>query len=237
MNGKYLIAIVVLCAMALSLAGCMTSTGTPLPTTTPAAGAQGAKAALPRQLVELETAAEDVMSAVDYNDWESAQQIVDTIKKDLTSLEPYFQTAGVPTNLVEGIRTPLASLKQQVGAKNTLETKARAIQIIGTIPDIFDYYQVTMPTDINRLDYLGHAMVLNTQKGDWTTAAKNIGEIKNVWARLKPNLNSTAQQSAASYEARINVLSSDISKQDAKAVASDSVTLQKDLDALSMAYY
>jgi len=138
MNGKYLIATAVLCAMALLLAGCMTSTVTPLPTTTPAARAQGAKAALPGQLVELETAAEDIMSAVDYSDWASAQQIVDTIKKDLAALEPDFQTAGVPTNLIEGIRTPLASLKQQVGAKKALETKAQAIQIIGTIPDILD---------------------------------------------------------------------------------------------------
>jgi len=94
-----------------------------------------------------------------------------------------------------------------------------------------------MPTDLNRLDYLGHAMVLNVQKGDWTTAANNIGEIKNVWARLEPNLNSTAQQSAASYEASINVLSGDITKQDAKAVGSDSIELQKQLDTLAMAYY
>jgi hypothetical protein len=236
MKGKYLIAIAVLCAMALALAGCMLSTGTPLPTTTPAADAQGLKATPPGQLFELESAAEDIINDMYYSAWAEARQMVDTIKKDLAELEPDFQKAGVPVNLTDGIKTPLVSLEQQVIAKNTLETKALAIQIIGVIPDILDYYQVTMPTDLVRLDYLGHKIALNAEKGDWTAAANNIGEMKNVWARLKPTLNGTAQKSAAGYEASINTLSGDVTKRDANAVASDLVRLLKGLDALEIAY-
>ena len=163
--------------------------------------------------------------------------MADTIQKDLAELEPDFQAAGVPTNLIDGIKTSLASLERQVGAKNALETKAQAIRIIGVVPDIFDYFQVTMPTDLVRLDYLGHEVALNAEKGDWTTAANRIHEMKNVWARLKPNLNSTAQQSAADYETGVNALSGDVAKQDANAVARDSVGLLKKLDALEITYY
>lgn len=249
MKGKYLFAIAALCSMALSLAGCMTSTVTPLPTAAPettavatqtitpaVTGSPGAKAALPAQLDELESAAEDIMDDADSGDWAKAQQKVDTIKKDLAALEPVFQSAGVSSSLIDGIKTPLASLEQQVGAKNALEVKVQANQITKVIPDIYDSFQVAMPTDLGRLDYLGREVALNAQKGDWTAAASSMGEIENVWARLKPNLNSTAQQSAADFESSVNALASDVGKQDANAVSTDSTALLDKVDVLEKAY-
>ena len=250
MNGKSLIFTAALCAISLSLAGCMPSTSTPLPAATPGTMAtpaqtltpaatpnpQGAKAALPGQLDELETAAEDIMDDADKSDWAKAQQKVDTIKKDLTALRPTFQSAGVQSQLVDGIRTPLASLEQQVLAKNALETKVQANQITKVIPDIFDSFQVTAPTDLGRLDYLGREVALNAEKGDWTAAGSSMSEIENVWARLKPNLNSAAQKSAADFESSINALSGDVQKQDATAVAKDSTALLDKVDVLEKAY-
>jgi len=233
MNGKCLIAVAALCTMALSLAGCMISAGTPTPDATPVA----VKAAPPGQLVELDSAAEDIINDTYYGDWAEARQMADAIKKDLAELGPALQAAGVPAGLIDGIRAPLASLERQIGAENALETKARAIQIIKVIPDIYDYFQVTMPTDLVRLDYLGHEVALNAERGDWAAAANTIGEMKGVWARLKPNLNSLARQSAASYEASIDALSGGVAKQNANAVASDFVGLMKKLDELEMAYY
>ena len=242
---KYLFAIAALYAMSLSLAGCMTSSGTPLATTTPAptqtltpseTGLHGEKALPPGQLDELASAAEDIMVYAVNGDWAKAQQMVATIKMDLSSLESIFQSAGVSSSLVDAIKKPLASLEQQVSAKNELDIKEQANQITKVIPDIYDYFKVTMPTDLGRLDYLGREVALNAQKGNWTVAGNSMSEIENVWARLKPNLNNTALRSAANFEAGVNALAIDVGNQDANAVATNSVALLYKVDVLEKAY-
>ena len=192
--------------------------------------------ARPRQLDELETAAEDIMDDAGAGNWTKAQQKVDTMKKDLTALGPVFQSAGVPSSLVAGIQTPLKSLEQKVKSKDAMGTKVQANQITKVIPDVFDYFQVTTPTDLGRLDYLGREVALNAQQGDWTAAGSNMTQIKQVWARLKPNLNTAAQKNADSFESSVNTLSGDVQKQNATAVAKDSTTLLDKVGVLEKAY-
>jgi uncharacterized protein YpuA (DUF1002 family) len=225
---NYVIVVAELCATILALTGCMT---TPTPATAPsvlpslaptlptATSSQGAKAALPGELDALESAAEDIMDDADSGDWVKAQQKVNAIQQNLTALGSSFQSAGVPSQLIDGIGAPLAELGKQVQAKNALQTKIQANQITKVIPDIYDYYQVKTPTDLGRLDYLGREVALNVQQGDWTTANSNMTQIKDVWAKFKPTLNTAAQRSAADFESSIDALSGDVGKQDATAVA------------------
>lgn len=236
---KQIIVMAELCAAILALTGCMTTNQTAAPSALPsitAAPSQGAKAALPGELDKLESAAEDIMDDADNGDWTKAQQKVDTIQQSLTALASSFQTAGVPSQLIDGIKTPLAELGKQVRAQNALQTKIEANRITKVIPDIYDYYQVTMPTDLGRLDYLGREVALGAEQGDWAAARDSMNQISDVWGKLKTNLNSVAQQSAADFESTVNALSGDVDKQDATAVAKDSATLLDKVDVLEKAY-
>ena len=245
MKQKQIIVMVELCVTILALTGCMTNTNqtaapsaSPMPTAmlSTAAPSQGAKTALPGELDKLESAAEDIMDDADSGDWTKAQQKVDTIQHNLTALESSFQTVGVPSQLIDGIKTPLADLKKQVQAKNALQTKVEANRITKVIPDIYDYYQVTMPTDLGRLDYLGREVALCAEQGDWAAAGDSMNQIMDVWGRLKQSLNSAAQKSAADFQSSVDALSGDVSKQDASAVAKDSTALLDKVDVLEKAY-
>ena len=128
-------------------------------------------------------------------------------------------------------------LEAQVKAKNTFEAKVQANAITRVIPDIFGHYQVAVPTDLGRLDYLGREILLNVEKGDWTAARNNASEVQRVWARLKPTLNATAQKSAADFESTVNALSSDVRNMDSATTTRDANALLDKVDVLETGVY
>ena len=77
-------------------------------------------------------------------------------------------------------------LETKVQAKNAYAAKVKANAITRVIPDIYDHYQVTVPTDLGRLDYLEREILLNVEKGDWTAARNTAAEVLRVWIGLTP---------------------------------------------------
>jgi bacterioferritin len=115
---------------------------------------QSALPAVPAELDELESGAEDIIDQINSGDWAQAQSTVNAMKQYLADLEPSFRAAGVPESIVNEIRTRLMMLEAQVQAKNAYAAKVQANAITRVIPDIYDHYRVTVPTDLGRLDYL-----------------------------------------------------------------------------------
>jgi hypothetical protein len=158
------------------------------------------------------------------------------LERYLADLEPSFRTAGVPESIVNEIRTRLMMLETQVQAKNAYAAKVQANAITRVIPDVYDHYQVTVPTDLGRLDYLGREILLNVEKGDWTAARNTAAEVLRVWTRLKPTLNAAAQRSAADFESTVNALIGDVNRQDSTATTKDANALLDKVDVLEQAY-
>jgi bacterioferritin len=198
--------------------------------------AQPALPAVPSELDALESGAEDIIDYIDNMDWTKAESTVQAMKQDLVDLEPSFRAANVPTSIVNEIRTRLTMLEAQVKARNAYEAKVQANAITKVIPDIYDHYQVTVPTDLGRLDYLGREILLNVEKGDWTAARNTAAEVLRVWTRLKPNLNAAAQKSAADFESTVNALVGDVGRQDSVATTRDASALLDKVDVLEQAY-
>ena len=121
------------------------------------------------------------------------------MERYLADLEPSFRAAGVPEAIVNEIRTRLTMLETQVQAKNAYAAKVQANAITRVIPDVYDHYRVTVPTDLGRLDYLGREILLNVEKGDWAAGRNTAAEVLRVWTRLKPTLNAAAQKSARRF--------------------------------------
>lgn len=198
--------------------------------------AKSALPAVPSELDALESGAEDIIDYIGSMDWAKAEATVQAMKQDLADLEPSFKAANVPTPIVNEIRTRLTMLEAQVKAKNAYAAKVQANAITKVIPDVYDHYQVTAPTDLGRLDYLGREILLNVEKGDWTAARNTAAEVLRVWTRLKPTLNATAQKSAADFESTVNALIGDVGKKDSAATAKDANALLDKVDVLEQAY-
>lgn len=192
--------------------------------------------AIPSELDALESGAEDIIDQINSGDWAQAQSTVNAMKQYLADLEPSFRAAGVPEALVNEIRTRLTMLEAQVRAKNAHAAKVQANAITRVIPDIYDHYRVTVPTDLGRLDYLGREILLNVEKGDWAAARNTAAEVLRIWTRLKPTLNAAAQKSAADFESTVNALIADVGRQDSAATTRDANALLDKVDVLEQAY-
>ena len=198
---------------------------------------QSSRPAVPRELDRLESGAEDIIDYINEMNWARAQSTVDAMEQNLARLEPSFQAANVPQSIVNEIRTRLTMLETQVKAKNAYEAKVQANAITRFIPAIYDHYQVSVPTDLGRLDYLGREILLNVEKGDWTAARNTAAEVQRIWSRLKPTLNATAQRSAADFESTVNALSNHVSNMDRTATTRDANALLDKVDVLEQAYH
>ena len=198
--------------------------------------AQSMLPAIPNELDELESGAEDIIDQINDGDWARARSTVNAMKQNLANLEPSFRAAGVPESLVNEIRRRLAMLEAQVEAMNAFEAKVQANAITRVIPDIFDHFRVIIPTDLGRLDFLGRELLLNVENGDWMAARNTVAGILRIWSRLKPNLNATAQKSAADFESTVNALVDDVNRQDSAATSRDANALLDKVDVLEQAY-
>ncbi len=74
-------------------------------------------------------------------------------------------------------------LDTQVQAMNAFVAKVQANAIIKVIPEIFNLYQVAVPTDLGRLDYLGREILLKRVYAavDEQSALNEFDRFEELW--------------------------------------------------------
>lgn len=186
----------------------------------------------PKQLETIESDSEDIMDDINIKDWTKAQTRVNEMKASMSELKPLLQSANVSSSLVDGVQNALTELEKQVTAKKVFESKVQANAITKFIPDIADSYQVLLPTDLGRLDYLGREINLNVENKDWNSANNNFNKGKEIWARLKTKLDTTYKNDIAKYDNSIKVLGDHISKHDTNSTIKETNVLLDKVDLL-----
>lgn len=167
----------------------------------------------PAQIEKIKANAEAVMDDVYAGDWQKAQTKVNLIKADMNELIPLLQDALVPKELIYGITLAIKNLEQNVMQKKIYPSISQANRITQFIPDLLDYFKVIIPTDVNRLNYLGRQMIVNVENADWVEANNNYLRAEKVWARLKPQLGTRYRQDIDEFEAILTKLGESINVQ------------------------
>lgn len=225
---------IILLLIILLLTGCQTGktvgTSSPSNSTTPAATTQTTTP--PTQLDTIESDSEDIIDDVAKNDWTAAQNKVSDIKTNFSDLKPILVSASVSTDIINGLSSAIDGLDTAVSAKKSYDSRVQANQISKYVPDFYDYYTVTIPTDVSRLDYLGREIVLNVENSDWPSASSNYETASGLWSNLKSKLNSTYKNDIDSFQSNMDALKSAIDKKDSAETTTQANALLENVDTL-----
>lgn len=232
------ILLIIVMVLALSLAGCQakqagSNTTTPPATTKPTAPSTPQKTAdAPAQLNTIESNSEDIMDDLAKNDWTAAQNKVNDIKTNYDALKPMLESAQVSNDTINGMGKAVTALETAVKAKQSFEARVQANQITRHVPDVYDKYSVTIPTDVSRLDYLGREINLNVEKSDWTTASSNYDAASKLWNQFKPSLNTSYQKDIGTFQSNLDSLKSAIDQKSANETKKQANALLEHVDML-----
>lgn len=236
---------VILLVIILLLTGCQANNRTPispLADNTAVTTAQGTEAAAPisttqtatppAQLDSIESDSEDIIDDVANNDWTAAQSKVSDIKTNFSELKSILLSVPVSKDIINGLSSAIDGLDTAVGAKKSYDSRVQANKISKYVPDIYDYYMVTIPTDVSRLDSLGREIILNVENSDWTSASGNYKTAASLWSGLKLKLNSAYNNDIDSFQSNMDALKSAVDKKDSAETTNQANMLLENVDTL-----
>lgn len=169
----------------------------------------------PIGLEEIETAAENIIDAIDMQNWDEANSQLSIIKNNFNKLEPILQENSVSPSLIYNLSGAIVNLGEEIASKKEYESKVQANLITLLISYILDYYKAEIPTDIDKLDFLGREIILNVEKGDWDSVNDNLDYINVIWKDLEPRLSSEKKQDITEFSQIIGSLGQFIKNKDA----------------------
>lgn len=187
---------------------------------------------IPKQLDTIDSNTEDIMDDIYAKDWQKSKNKINTIKTNWNELIPLLQQALVPDNLISDLGQAINNLEQSVIRENSLQAIAQANHVTQYIPGILDYFKVIIPTDVNRLDYLGRQIIINVEGNEWASANNTYVIAKKVWERLKPELDAKYGNDSANFEKVLNILHDTISRRDYQATIDNANKILDQVDVL-----
>jgi hypothetical protein len=225
--------LIILLVIILLLAGCQAKKPTtPSPSNSTTLSTTTQATTPPAQLDNIESDSEDIIDDVANNDWAAAQSKISDMKTNFSELKPILVSASVSTDIIDGLSSAIDGLDSAIRAKKSYDARALANKISKYVPDIYDYYTVTIPTDVSRLDYLGREIILNVENSDWSSASSNYETAGSLWSGLKLKLNTTYKNDIDSFQSNMDALKSAIDKKDSTETTKQATTLLENVDTL-----
>lgn len=140
----------------------------------------------PTTLRSFESNAEGISDACKIADYTKAQAILGEANNTWSMLEPVARSAGVPAATTQKITTTLSTLATDISGmkQRNCETDANAITL--AVPDIFDHFVYSVPSDALRGDGVFRQLQIDAEYSDFTTANADFAATDAVWTRLRP---------------------------------------------------
>jgi hypothetical protein len=122
-------------------------------------------------------------------DWTVAMGSHDQAAALWQRLQPVIAAAGpdaAAQSAMTTIDAALAAYASDVAAHKAREAATDANRITLAVPALFDLFSYPAPTDTLRLDGTFRQLQIDAQYADWAACSKDLGDTRDVWARLKP---------------------------------------------------
>jgi len=168
----------------------------------------------PEQLQAIKTNAENIIDDINNQDWNNANNKLSVIKSNFDELQSLIITDSVSPSLLYNINSTIMKLDEEIASMKSYESRVLSNLITLYTSYLLDYYKAEIPTDIDKLNYAGRAIILNLEKFDWNTANDNFDFVNVIWKDLKPRVPSEYNQDIMDLNQIIDSLGQLIEKQD-----------------------
>lgn len=185
---------------------------------------------IPSEIDVIDSKAKAIIENIYAGDWESAADNLDLIKVNMNELIPKLHEASVLVGIIVRMNLEIGYLDQNINEKNAEKAIAQANRITLYIADILDYFNVIVPTDVNRLGFFGRQILIEAQNNQWDDVNINYLQFKKIWEGLKPQLDTKFNEDINDFNETFNALGESINKKDYQATIDNLSILLNKLD-------
>lgn len=196
----------------------------------------------PSALSDISDMAVDIIDMADREDWPqtdaSVQEISDawTDYKNPTVVLPSYPR-GASTLLYDRLDTALARLKDTAAARDSDQTMRAANDVDAAAVELIEYYNPTIPPELQRLAVLERKIMLDSWDGKIEAAAQTLGEVRRTWTRVRPTVaDRSSDEVAEAFEDSITDQQRAIEAQESSTLgryAENALIMLKEMEQLS----
>ena len=145
----------------------------------------------PAQLQNIETEAVTMIDKINSGNWTEVDKLLATVSSNSLTVTTMLASSQVPSSKIAGMTGTIGKLQNDIKLKNSFDAKVDANLLTSMICDIYDYFTLKTPSDLNRLNYYCRAINLDVEIGDWASAKLTYGNANTSWGKLKSILVNT----------------------------------------------
>lgn len=196
----------------------------------------------PSALADISDRAVDIIDMADMEDWPqiyaSVQEISDAWSdyKNPTVVPPSYPR-GATALLYGRLDTALARLKEAAAARDAAQTMRAANDVDAAAVELIEYYNPTLPPELQRLAVLERKIMLDAWDGRLGAGARSLNEVRRTWTQVRPTIaERSSDEVAEAFDNSITYQQRAIDAQESSTLgnhAEDALIMLKQMELLS----
>jgi hypothetical protein len=140
-----------------------------------------AGAPIPAEVRAIEEAAEDAIDQVFADNWTEVSADATSIEDDWQTFLSSAQADGVSDGQKSDMAAAISAMREASRLRDGLDARQGANNVSEVIIDVFDLFQVTIPTDVGRLDYLERQVIIDAEQDDWDAVGEDVVRVRETF--------------------------------------------------------
>jgi hypothetical protein len=175
----------------------------------------GSSGPVPDEMNSVEEAAEDSIDMVFTGNWDKVAADADSIEEDWQAFLSSEGAGGVSDAQKQDMANAIEALRLAADLRDGIDARQAANNVSEVAIDVFDLFQVRIPTDVGRLDYLERQVIIDAELKDWDGVVADVQRVKETFERVRGDVD------AAGGSAETDTFEESVNKQERLAAAHD----------------
>ena len=195
-------------------------------------------AAVPSDLVDIESGAEDAFEAVLLGDSATVNAGLTKIQQGFAAYRGHAVSDGAPQAIVDRLKTVSDELRDAIAEGETGPALARITNAVSApMPRLFAVYTEPVPPTVLVLDYVGRELELDALQHSASQAATDLERAVRTWNLLRPTVVAKGGTTeAAKFDATLADLRAAVDAADFAALEAAAITVLDDVDILEAVF-
>lgn len=185
---------------------------------------------VPSEIDVINSNAKTIIDNVYAGNWEDAGNNLNIIKTNMNELIPKLNEASVLVGIIVRMNLEISYLDETIKKKNKDLAISQANRITLYIADILDYFDMIVPSDVNRLGFFGRRILIEAQNNHWDDVTTAYLQFQKIWEGLKPQIDIQFNEDINDFNETFNDLGESIKLNDDQATIDNAKILLDKLD-------
>jgi hypothetical protein len=199
-------------------------------------GVDSGTTAVPAAVLDIEADAEDAIDMVFAGNWVRVASDADSIAENWSDFTASEEGADVNEEQRAEMARAILALYTSASAEDGLAARQAANDVSKVIVDVFDLFDVTIPTDIGRLDWLERQVIIDAERQNWDAVRGDLNETRAKFDHVRDDVSEKGgDKEVSDYEASLTRQDELAASQDAAIIDEATVALEL-VDELEQVY-